>query len=404
MKIASASVCIFLASTCGRAATGGDGPCAALQQAATAAAPGSGPRFAVSYPGDTHPALAHSAFTYDNALTAIALVACGHTENARLIGDALALAAGGDRTFQDGRIRNAYRAGAAATPPLPPGWWDDKANQWAEDAYQDGSATGNVAWAALALLTLHEATGEVRYRDRAAGLMRWVADLMADPAMPGGYIGGVSGFDPAQQRLNYKATEHNIDAAAAFAWLARLTGDAAWSRHAALARGFVDAAWNGDEGRFLIGTKPDGRTLDRTSGALDIQLWPHLAFPDAPGAWRRSLAWVEARHAVGGGFDFNDDRDGVWIEGTAQAALTYKALGQPAKAQAALDTVLAAAGPGGLLYATAAGTVSTGLAVGPASTTDDFRYYHQPHLGATAWAALAQAGWNPFTGKRVGQP
>ncbi|MBB6250645.1 hypothetical protein [Nitrospirillum iridis] len=391
-------VCFFLTSTYALAA---DGLCAALQHAVRAAAPGSGPRFVTSYPGNAHPALAHSAFTYDNALAAIALVACGHTEDARLVGDALALAAEADRTFKDGRVRNAYRAGPAADPPLPPGWWDDKAGQWAEDPYQDGSATGNVVWAALALLTLHEATGEARYRDRAAGLMRWVADLMADPAQPGGYIGGFDGFDPAQHRLNYKATEHNIDAVAAFTWLARLTGDAAWTRQGALARGLVAAAWDGSEGRFRIGTGPDGRTW-ASGAALDIQLWPHLAIADAPADWRRSLAWVEARHAVGGGFDFNDDRDGVWIEGTAQAALTYRMLGQEAKAAAALATVLAAGGPDGLLYATGAGTVTTGLAVGPASSTDDFRYYHQPHVGATAWAVLAQVGWNPFTGRRIG--
>jgi hypothetical protein len=37
----------------------------------------------------------------------------------------------------------------------------------------------------------------------------------------------------------------------------------------------------------------------------------------------------------------------------------------------------------------------------PISTTDDFYYYRQPHLGATAWAALAATAWNPFTGERV---
>lgn len=396
-KVALAVIYFCLASPLEPAAAQ---TCVALQHAVRSAAPGSGPRFVISYPGDTHPALAHSAFTYDNALTTIALVACGHVEDARLVGDALVRAATTDRTFKDGRVRNAYRAGAAASPPLPPGWWDDKAGQWAEDGYQDGSATGNVIWAALALLTLHEATGEVAYRDRAAGLMRWVADLMADPAQPGGFIGGLDGFDPAQQRLNYKATEHNIDAVAAFTWLARSTGDTAWTRHAALARGFVAAAWDGTEGRFRIGTKPDGRSW-APGAALDIQLWAHLAIGDAPADWRRSLAWVEKHHANAGGFDFNDDRDGVWIEGTAQAALTYKMLGQPDKAAAALATVQAAREPGGLLYATAAGTVSTGLAVGPSSTTDDFRYYHQPHLGATAWAALAETDWNPFTGQRV---
>lgn len=57
--------------------------------------------------------------------------------------------------------------------------------------------------------------------------------------------------------------------------------------------------------------------------------------------------------------------------------------------------------PGGYLYATRPQVLSTGLAIGPDSKTDDFLYYRRPHLGATAWAALAALGWNPFTGKAV---
>ena len=52
----------------------------------------------------------------------------------------------------------------------------------------------------------------------------------------------------------------------------------------------------------------------------------------------------------------------------------------------------------GWLYATPEAQVSTGLSVGPDSTHDDFLYFHLPHLGATAWAAIAATGVNPFTG------
>lgn len=34
------------------------------------------------------------------------------------------------------------------------------------------------------------------------------------------------------------------------------------------------------------------------------------------------------------------------------------------------------------------------------SVTNDFFYYHLPHLGATAWAAIAATGVNPFTGSQ----
>ena len=65
------------------------------------------------------PAL-NGAFTYDNALAAIALRACGDILAARRIADALWLAAGGDRSFAPGRLRNAYRPGAVRATPAKP--------------------------------------------------------------------------------------------------------------------------------------------------------------------------------------------------------------------------------------------------------------------------------------------
>jgi hypothetical protein len=56
----------------------------------------------------------------------------------------------------------------------------------------------------------------------------------------------------------------------------------------------------------------------------------------------------------------------------------------------------AAEAPDGLLYASPQARIHTGLALSPSSTTDDFYYFHLPHLGATAWAVLAATGTNPF--------
>jgi hypothetical protein len=44
-----------------------------------------------------------------------------------------------------------------ARPVLLPGWWDAANKRWSEDRYQDGTATGNVAWVGLAVaLDRHE--------------------------------------------------------------------------------------------------------------------------------------------------------------------------------------------------------------------------------------------------------
>ena len=383
-----------------------DRGCAALAER-VAGVPGGGPVFLRSYErpevpeGLAEPALRDAAFTYDNALAAIALTACGRPAEARRVGEALRLAAASDRHWRDGRVRNAYRAGPVQGLPLPPGWYDQVAGSWQEDAYLVGTQTGNVAWAALAMLTLHGADGGAGWLAAAKSLMGWVANAAADASGPGGYAGGFQGHEPDPQRLGWKSTEHNLDAAAAFAWLERASGEARWRAPAAEARRFVAAMWEPAEGRFLIGTGPDGVTPDRTRSGLDAQLWPLLAIPDGPAEWRNALDFAGRAHGVPGGYDFDADRDGLWVEGTAQAALALRAAGRAEAAAPLLAELARHASPHGLLFATREERLTTGLAVGPASTTADFLYYRHPHVGATAWAVLAALGWNPFTGRKV---
>jgi hypothetical protein len=278
---------------------------------------------------------------------------------------------------------------------LLPGWWDGEAKRWSEDRYQVGSATGNVAWVGLALMTLHDATGEARYRSGAARLLAWITGNAAtQTGLTAGFTGGRDGYDPEQAPLPWASTEHNLDVVALGTWLGPEGAGAARS-----ARAFVDAAFDATTGCFRMGTGPDGRMRDTAAVALDTQLWPLLAVADPPAPWRRALPCAEERLAVTGGFDFNDDRDGLWVEGTAQAALAYRAAGDHARSAALLAAALRERAPSGLLYATREAKITTGLTIGPESTTPDFLYFRRPHLGATAWAVLAQAGWNPFDGK-----
>src|SRR5258705_10544825 len=45
-----------------------------------------------------------------------------------------------DRTWHDGRLRNAYAAGVVTSSSAKlPGWWDNTQNKWLEDRYQVGS-------------------------------------------------------------------------------------------------------------------------------------------------------------------------------------------------------------------------------------------------------------------------
>ena len=144
----------------------------------------------------------------------------------------------------------------------------------------------------------------------------------------------------------------------------------------------------------------DGVTPNRDNSGIDAQLWP-LLLTDAPETWRVSLRYVEEHYAVKGGFDFNEDRDGNWWEGTAQAALVYRALDGTADADRLLAKIGKQLKPGGFIRAASWQKVTTGLALSPKSAFADFYYYGLPHLGATAWAALAAIGWNPFTGRKL---
>jgi hypothetical protein len=378
--------------------------CAPLADAVTSQAAGAKAVFVRSYEhgeDESHlPAgLASSAFVYDNALAVIALVACGNVTSATTIGNALSLALHSDRSFPDGRLRNAYRAGPVDEgPPALPGWWDDKQKIWAEDPAQDGTSTGNVAWAALALLTLHQATKQQSFLADAEHLIDWVIGNVSSGS---GFRGGFHGYDPQQVPLTWISTEHNVDVYAAAIWLFRLTGERKYADAASQARQFLERAFHADH--FLLGTKPDGSLADSGMLALDVQLWPWMAIPDAPAQWRSALNFAATHLAVKDGFDFNGDRDGLWVEGTGQASLAYRIVGDPRRSAQLLTTLEAERTPFGFLNATREARVSTGLSIDPTGTgtEPDFFYFRRPHLGATAWVTLAAAAWNPFTGRKV---
>lgn len=354
--------------------------------------------------GDAPPidrALVDVAFVYDNALAGIALLACGDTASARRIADAVVLAVDHDPHFKDGRVRNAYQSGPVRDDKLSlPGYWDAGKKQWIADAYQTSTATGNVAWAALLLLNVHQAAPEPRYLESTTRLLAWIERHAREVVDPDGYHGGWYGWVDSQRAQTWKSTEHNLDVASAAAWAASLTGRAEQMQQGRTALSFVSRMWSPAEQRFFIGTQADGASVATDRSGLDAQLWPLLARPDRHCDWEPALAWVERHHRSGAGYGFPREPDGIWTEGSAQAAATLVA--RKGAAPEALWQLLASQRAGnGLYYATPGPRISTGLAIGPDSTSADFFYYHWPHLGATAWIALAATGWNPFTGKHI---
>lgn len=375
--------------------------CSTLAKAAKAI-PGTGPMLLSSYPGlnvdDKWRALQHVAFVYDNALAGIALTACGDTSQARRIADALLIAAAHDPGFKDGRLRNAYRAGAIkGTKVVLPGYWDIHGNFWNQDAYQVGTATGNVGWAALLMLTVYEKSHDPRYLQGALSQLRWVRDHTLGNTSPAAYEGGLFGYDNAQRTQHWKSTEHNIDIYAAASWAHKYQHDPQLAEQARIAGTFVKSMWSASQHRFYIGTLDNGTTISREKSGLDSQVWPLLAFRPTPAGWNQVWSWVTAQHRSGNGYGYRRHPDGVWTEGTAQVAAALQADGKPVPATL-WELLAAQRSPDGMFYATPQSRIGTDLAIGPDSTHADFYYYHLPHLGATAWIALATTRWNPFTG------
>ena len=376
--------------------------CAVLDQAVSTQ-PG-GPLLLASYqPWQAKPpdieALRNVAFTYDNALASIALFACGKPQSARRIADALVLAASSDPEYHDGRVRNAYAAGLSKDGAMVlPGYWSAERKAWNQDPYQVSFATGNMAWVALALLEAYRQSHSATYLAAARRVLDWTGKNTLDSKAPAGFVGGYFANPAGLVRQDWKSTEQNVDLAAAWTALDRLVPGTDARAQAAIAGAFVTSQWDGKEGRFFIGTGPDGQTSDHDHSGLDAQIWPLIAMPRPSADWMRVLAFVDTAHGVAGGYGFNRGPDGLWTEGTAQVASVFVLRGLPKRATPLWPLLKKQQTEQGWLFATPQPRINTGLAIGPASVTNDFFYYHLPHLGATAWAAIAAKGVNPFAG------
>jgi hypothetical protein len=290
-----------------------------------------------------------------------------------------------------------------------PGRWDTKEDKWLEDEYFVGSDCGNTAWAILGLLNYWEAAGrpaESPHLAAAVRMGRWVDENAFSTTGPGGFTGGLVGFErPKQRKAPWKSAEHAIDLYSAFARLAAATGDKRFGACAEHAKRFVGAMWNPAGNHLWTGTREDGVAVNEKPIPLDVQAWSVLALRD-PKRYGPAVEWAAKNCRVerpGGGllgYDFDTDRDGAWFEGTGQMALAYRLMGRPGPADECLTAVLThgrAEDPAGAINAASRDGLTTGFvqAWGP------WTYYRRPHVGATSWFVLASLGYNPYWGESV---
>ena len=354
------------------------------------------------------------AYTYDNALAALAFLADGSADSlrrAKLIGDAFVQAAKHDRTYTDGRFRTAYMPGDIALAPgwvvngrhgtVPmPGFYLENPPHYYEVENLDVD-TGNNAWAMIALLALYVQVGDSNYLAAAENVGQFIQTMRENTATFPGFLGGIHQAETTTPTTRaYKSTEHNLDTYAAFSVLYKITGQTQWLSGAILASNFVELMWETNRGCYLAGTtggNPDSRNQSAGQLPLDTQSWTMLAIPGTltrhPHLFDALEQYHRNQHDGFDGEDFNEDLDGVWFEGTSQVAVDYASVGNSIQFDKLRATLWAAQqipppfGDGMGIPAASHDGVSSGFS---------FNLFRRPHVGATAWNIFAQKGFNPF--------
>ncbi|MEE8153764.1 MAG: hypothetical protein V3T53_02260 [Phycisphaerales bacterium] len=398
------------------------------------------PRFIVSYQTlptaeDFDLVMRNVAFTYDNAVAALAFMAQGSDDDwrrAELLCDAFVYAVWNDRFYNDGGLRNAYQAGDLILPPgwepncrpdtvRMPGFYQD--GQWVEDEFQVSRYAGNTAWAMIALLTFNQAKPRPEYFQAAKKMGAWI-EMLRENSGYGGYRGGFTGWEPDPIEERWASTEHNLDLVVAFQKLGAATGGPLWQERADHARQFVENMWSQnfdincatdwgfecgpDCGVFLTGTvSPEME--NRMVLPLDPQSWAVLALPGVlaihPCLLESTRCLLEMTHHGFTGFDFgfqlegtDNTPDGVWFEGTAQMVVAYQLSQQADLADFYLEQLESAQisaqnSNGKGLVAACHDELSTGF---KDESGNPQQYFARLHVAATAWFVFAERGKNPY--------
>lgn len=344
----------------------------------------------------------NAAFSYDNALAAMAFLSAGREAEAARLLDSFIYAVTHDR-YRPGRVRNAYAAGDITAFPgwngaaRLPGWYDAGDGQWYEDRYQTGSNVGNTSYVALALLQYDALYGSERCLDTAKTLMDWVIDSCSDggQGFTAGYDGWPEGGPDTTYPFTYKSIEHNIDAYAAFRQLHARTGEARYAEAADSALAFIGSMYDGARDIFCTGTLDDGVTPSADNLVLDAQVWCCMALGEEFAPYEASLEAVDAMRTPEGGYPFcaSNANGGWWAEGTAYTALMYRLRGDDARASDALDALTSIQLGDGLFPAATVDNLSTGFGLFDGSP---WEYGTAPHIAPTAWFVMAVNGFNPY--------
>ncbi len=372
----------------------------ALEQRLDSIGGGNAPKLMRSYDTDKVE-LSSAAYTYDNAIAAMAFLSAGKSDKAQVILDSFVYAVNNDR-FLTGKIRNAYRAGVISPQnssekgTLLPGWWDDRYG-WCEDSTQVGCNTGNTAFAVLAMLQYDKINNTDRYLETTETLMDWVLEDCTDGGLgfTAGFIGWPENGEDSVTRLTYKATEHQVDLYPVFCQLYSVTGKEKYKNAADSALAFIKSMYNTDGGYFYTGTDADGITPNKSVVVLDAQVWNALSLGSEFEPYSSALDLVKEMKTAEGAYPFclGNKNGGFWCEGTAFTALMYDQRGDYNSFADAMDALCDVQLENGLFHAATVDNLSTGIIL---PDGNEWLYGKDPHIAPAAWFIMSENGFVPY--------
>jgi len=242
---------------------------------------------------------------------------------------------------------------------------------------------GDNAWLLIALNNYKAMTGNTTYDALAAAISGWLVGLQDSDG------GLFAGYASDNSRLNYKVTEGNIDAFNAIAGYIDF--------HSRLLTFLKNDRWDQAD-RNLVSWPGNPAYLY----ALDNQSWAYCLFPDYPvsALYTADRFLTQQTATINNqlihGYDIDEDRDAVFLEGTAQMALAFRMAGLQSQAAYYLnemEKVLVSSG----LYANARGfpyasNRGTGYGDTPLWEGADTKIA----ISGGAWYLFARFGFNPF--------
>ena len=362
------------------------------------------PHFLVSYETTHNRAIddyiRNASYTYDNAMAMIALMSRGTDEDwlrAKVLANTFVACWKNEPQYTDNRLRNGYQSGDVIDRKTGEaklsGIYIDQIGDWTMDDFCAYTHTGNMAWAIIALTKYYKEKGGKEYIDCAKSLADWIVNYTKDDRGNGGYMGGFE--DGGHSKVLWKSTEHNLDVYIAFINLCVLTKDKKWLQYANYAKTFIRSMWS-DTGKFFwTGTNLDGISINKSNLVEDIQSWGILVFNKDKGYYT-AVDWVTKNCYVASdgfkGFDFNNDKDGIWFEGTANLCLAFQTIEKQDSSDFYINE---------LRKAQQTATNNNGLGIVAAthdniSTGINWLYHNRLHIGATAWYILAENRYNPY--------